>query len=265
METVTTMLHNRKEIITVEKLENGFQQSSIKKFSIDYLKQIKTVFPAAYSYSWENKVGKYGNVLPDFELHISVNTNYMSDTVMQMGGNCVADGKNVVSKKIGPAQVVERKTMFTNSLQNIMIQHHSDFCKNLAPPVMVEEDKLVCYHEDFALDSLPTITLGGLPEKPHVEICDTASEVLEKSRALFQRNPNLPETLSQISSEKKVEDSAASSPALAAPVRKELAGLSQGLQEKIRAKEAAKKAVQMFSDEVHYLGLTIIYSKVFPV
>ena len=93
------MLHNRKEIITVEKLENGFQQSSIKKFSIDYLKQIKTVFPAAYSYSWENKVGKYGNALPDFELHISVNTNYMSDTIMQMGGNGVADGKNVVSKK----------------------------------------------------------------------------------------------------------------------------------------------------------------------
>ncbi len=49
-ETICALLHNRQEIITVEKLRNGVQQQLRKNFSMDYMKQIKTIFPAAYKY-----------------------------------------------------------------------------------------------------------------------------------------------------------------------------------------------------------------------
>jgi chromatin licensing and DNA replication factor 1 len=49
-ETIGAMLHNRQEIITVEKLRKGVQQQLRKNFTVDYLKQIKTIFPAAYKY-----------------------------------------------------------------------------------------------------------------------------------------------------------------------------------------------------------------------
>ena len=82
METISTLLNNRKEIITLEKLKSGVQRMLKKNFNIDYLQEIKTVFPAAYNYAWENVLGPYGNIIKsDFELHISVNFNYKRDTL----------------------------------------------------------------------------------------------------------------------------------------------------------------------------------------
>ena len=47
-EQITTMLHNRSETITFEKLKVAVQQMLRKNFNVSYLKQIKTVFPEAY-------------------------------------------------------------------------------------------------------------------------------------------------------------------------------------------------------------------------
>ena len=49
-EQITTMLHNRNETITFEKLKVAVQQMLRKNFNVSYLKQIKTVFPEAYRY-----------------------------------------------------------------------------------------------------------------------------------------------------------------------------------------------------------------------
>ena len=84
------------------------------------------------------------------------------------------------------------------------------------------------------MDQVPPVAFGELPEKPDVEICYTASEVLEISRALFETNPHFSES----------SDATNCLP----PVREELAGLPVGLLEKVRAKEAAKKASEMFKD-----------------
>ena len=47
-EQVSTMLHNRREAITFEKMKVAVQQMLRKNFNVSYLKQIKTVFPEAY-------------------------------------------------------------------------------------------------------------------------------------------------------------------------------------------------------------------------
>ena len=47
-EQISTMLHNRRETITFEKMKVAVQQMLRKNFNVSYLKQIKTVFPEAY-------------------------------------------------------------------------------------------------------------------------------------------------------------------------------------------------------------------------
>ena len=75
-ETIAAMLHNRQEVITVEKLKKGVETMTRRNFQLDYLKRIKTVFPAAYQYVWEQVVGKYGKKLNDYELRVGVNMDF---------------------------------------------------------------------------------------------------------------------------------------------------------------------------------------------
>ena len=75
-ETIAAMLHNRQEVITVEKLKKGVETMTRRNFQLDYLKRIRTVFPAAYLYVWEQVLGKYGKKLNDYELRVSVNMDF---------------------------------------------------------------------------------------------------------------------------------------------------------------------------------------------
>ena len=75
-ETIAAMLHNRQEVITVEKLKKGVETMTRRNFQLDYLKRVKTVFPAAYQYVWEQVVGKYGKKLNDYELRVGVNMDF---------------------------------------------------------------------------------------------------------------------------------------------------------------------------------------------
>jgi len=256
-DTITAMLHNRKEIITVDKMKVAVQQMMRKDFSVSYLKQIKTVFPAAYRYAWENIIGRYGKKLSDFELHMSANLDYKNEMINDMGGMNEPD-KDVTSTadRLGPQGMVERRTIFHNSLVNIVKQHHRKFCSELETPVHVEDNSLMKFHKDFNVDKCPAIAEADFPEEPYVEKVTTAAQILEKSRVLFEINPRLSETLSKAaeckvagekleSSEVKVE-----TPKLTPkPIRKELQGLPPKLVEKILAKEAEKAAREMFTDK----------------
>ena len=75
-ETIAAMLHNRQEVITVEKLKKGVETMTRKNFQLDFLKRIRTVFPSAYLYIWEQMVGKYGKKLNEYELRIAVNMDF---------------------------------------------------------------------------------------------------------------------------------------------------------------------------------------------
>ena len=75
-ETIAAMLHNRQEVITVEKLKKGVETMTRKNFQLDFLKRIRTVFPSAYLYIWEQMVGKYGKKLNEYELRIGVNMDF---------------------------------------------------------------------------------------------------------------------------------------------------------------------------------------------
>merc|ERR1719508_20321 len=136
--------------------------------------------------------------------------------------------------KLGPRSMVERKSIFHNSLVN-----------------------LVKFHKDFDVDKCPPIAESQFPEEPYVEKVTTAAEILEKSRALFEINPKLSDTLAKAADVKQSEEKSSDpteakveSPKPAPkPIRKELQGLPPKLIEKILAKEAEKAAREMFTDK----------------
>jgi len=252
-DTIAAMLHNRKEAITVEKMKVSVQQMMRKNFSLGYLKQIKTVFPEAYRYAWESIVGRYGKKLAESELHISVNLDHKTDAIQRLGCKLSQnDTKQLVSDKLTPQAIVERRTVFRNSLTALVKEHHSKFCSQLDPPITVAEDSLVKFHPKFNVDQCPQIVEADLPQKPNVEIVTTAADMLEKSRALFEVNPRLSKTLQNAADGKK-EDEAGNKdePSKITPVkvRKELQGLPPKLLEKILAKEAEQANRLMFCDK----------------
>lgn len=253
-DTIAAMLHNRKEIITVEKMKTAVQQMMRKDFSMSYLKQIKTVFPASYRYAWENIIGRYGKKMAEYELHMTVNLDYKSEMVGNVEPNME---KNPTAERLGPQGMVERKTVFHNSLVNIVKSHHKKFCSELETPISVEDDQLVKFHKDFDVDRCPPIVDSDFPEAPFVEKVTTAAQILEKSRALFEINPKLAETLVKAADAKQTGENPsgptevkveAPKPA-PKPIRKELQGLPPKLIEKILAKEAEKAAREMFTDK----------------
>ena len=68
-----------------------------KDFSLANLLQIKTVFPSAYRYNWENTFGRYGKRMAKFELQVYVNLKHNLE-------------------KLGSEGMMGRKKIFHNSL-----------------------------------------------------------------------------------------------------------------------------------------------------
>ena len=192
--------------------------------------------------------------MAEFELHMSVNLDYKKEMVGKAEPNQV---KSVVAERLGPQGIVERKNIFHNSLISIVKGHHKKFCDGLENPISIDDDKLVKFHKDFDVDKCPPVEESGMPEAPYVEKVTTAAEILEKSRALFEINPKLSNTLAKAAETKQDETQSKGvevnqeipKPA-PKPIRKELQGLPQKLIDKILAKEAAKAEKEMFTDKV---------------
>ena len=105
-ETAVQIMTNRNEMITFMKIQRSIETITKRNFTMQHLTQIKTVFQAAYSYSWERIHDHFGNKGSEFELQISFNVNYQQDD----NNNC---------SKFGPQQKVEREAIFYNSLKSI--------------------------------------------------------------------------------------------------------------------------------------------------
>lgn len=247
-DTVVSMLHNRREMISLEKIKNAVQEMMKKDYKETFLKQIKHLFPAAYIFFWEKEIGKFGARKNDYELHVDANTDYRVD---MMEGRPL---DNIVKTfaKMGPMVMVERRRIAENSIINSVKKQHLDFCSNLNPPIVVDETKLLKWHRDFDVDACPPIPESEFPKKPDVEKLLTASEILLKAEELFNLNPRMSEALVKVADtveeggkvvappkevEKVVE---APKEVKEDPVPKHLKGLNPKLIEKIKAKEAEK-------------------------
>jgi len=250
VDNVVSIYFNRMEKITYPKLLKAVQDMMRKNFGEKFLKQIKCVFPQAYFYAWQKVLNKFGQKKEEYELSIEPNLNYKNDILKGFG----VDDEEKKKGKLSGEMLLERKTIFHNSMLQMVKDQHKNFLATLSPPIIVDDTKLTRWHRDFDVERCSEIDTSELPAKPHVEKMVSAQDVLSKANQIFNLNPKLGESLVEAANriqqdaDNKPGTSSTPAPAQQEPVLKGLKGLNPKLLEKIRAKEAEKAKVEMTRD-----------------
>ncbi|XP_054882094.1 DNA replication factor Cdt1 [Poeciliopsis prolifica] len=241
MDTVVAMLYNRSETATFAKIKQGVQDMMHRRFEESHVGQIRTVFPAAFSFRQQKNI-------PTFNSNISRGSYQLTvEPVLSSDQN---EGRPVLSA----SRLLQRRRVFHQNLISVVKQHHKAFLSSLVPPLSVPEDKLNRWHPRFNVDAVPAIQVGSLPLPPHTEKVSTAQEVLEKARSLI--TPKMEKALVSLTQNAGDADGTkpvgSQNPAVAQPpappaglVPSSLKGVSQSLLDRIRAKEAQKLQVAM--------------------
>ncbi|GFV65725.1 DNA replication factor Cdt1 [Trichonephila clavipes] len=113
MDTVISILNNRKEKITFEKVRDGVQKMTKRNFTKTYLGQIVTVFPSAYTLTLER-----GNKKTDgAECQLIIYPNLATDK-----GNKPSKSNTYICMQ--PQCLIDRRNEFHNSILKIVKQHH---------------------------------------------------------------------------------------------------------------------------------------------
>ncbi|PWA22515.1 hypothetical protein CCH79_00017306 [Gambusia affinis] len=245
MDTVVAMLYNRSETATFAKIKQGVQDMMHRRFEESHVGQIKTVFPAAFSFRQQKNIPTFNSNVSRGSYQLTVEPVLSSD-------------RNEARPVLSASRLLERRRVFHQNLISVVKQHHKAFLSSLVPPVCVPEDKLTRWHPRFNVDTVPAIQVGSLPPPPHTEKVSTAREVLEKARSLI--TPKMEKALVSLTQNSGDADGtkpvgsqnpAAAQPAAppaappAGPVSSSLKGVSQSLLDRIRAKEAQKLQAAM--------------------
>ncbi|XP_008427364.1 DNA replication factor Cdt1 [Poecilia reticulata] len=241
MDTVVAMLYNRSETATFAKIKQGVQDMMHRRFEESHVGQIKTVFPAAFSFRQQKNIPTFNSNVSRGSYQLTVEPVLSSD-------------QNDVRPVLSASHLLERRRVFHHNLISVVKQHHKAFLSSLVPPVSVPEDELTRWHPRFNVDTVPAIQVGLLPPPPHTEKVSTAREVLEKARSLIM--PKMEKAL--VSLTRNADDADGTKPVgsqnpavaqppvpAADPVPSSLRGVSQSLLDRIRAKEAQKLQAAM--------------------
>ncbi|KAK7793560.1 hypothetical protein R5R35_000397 [Gryllus longicercus] len=242
VDTVTSMMYNRRETVTFDKLKSGVQQMLRRNFSEQHIGQIKKVFPDAFNVSQEKssmimsskKVNKYQLVVvPIFDPKVA-------DVLKMSNGSC--------HSVMTPTLLVQRREQFHNNLLKIVKNHHKKFLENLDPPVIIPHASLARWHPEFELDAVPPITPAELPAPPGEEKICSAKEVLDRAKTLFGCNERMEKALQMVSEQIKKSEEISSSEVKKSASNSDsslLRGIPKALLEKVRAKQAAKALLAM--------------------
>ncbi|XP_068081294.1 DNA replication factor Cdt1 isoform X2 [Anabrus simplex] len=232
MDTVTSMLHNRKETVTFNKLKPAVQEMLRRNFTENHLGQIKRVHPDLFTFKRE-KCRSFGSSKPEmYELVVEPQLEVNSAEQSMMTPSCL----------------LERRRAFHARLLELVKDYHEEFLLSLDPPMVIPRSQLTRWHPEFELEKVPCVEADSLPQPPTVEKYTTAKDVLDRAKTLFNCNHRMEQALQKASEEltKKTpttptKQSCSSEPSTS-PLFK---GLPKSLVDKIRAKQAAKALLAM--------------------
>ncbi|RMC09346.1 hypothetical protein DUI87_14354 [Hirundo rustica rustica] len=216
VDTVTGMLFNRAETVTFAKVKRSVQDMMRRQFEERHLGQIKAVYPGSYRLRQEN-VPTFGSGGKKLEYHLTLEP--------LLGEEEKVDGRPHLSA----SRLLERRREFHRNLVNIVREHHKAFLAALSPPMVVPEEKLTRWHPRFNVDAVPDISPAELPRPPQEDRLSTAQEMEKALANLALRTA--------AAAEEEPTPSKAPSPAGTPGA---LRGVSQGLLDRIRAKEARR-------------------------
>ena len=236
LDTVVSMLFNRKEIISWNKVEHSVREITRKEFNVNHLSQIKHIFPDAYEYRQES------NIVSFSESHKC--SKYELTILPILKKEKTAEGAN---EKMTGGILIKRKHHFHLCLLNLTKKYHKEFLSSLQPPVEVEDDNLRRWHPRFSLDTVPNICLSSLPSPPDRDLfhCHSAKEVFEKAKCKLTKKAacalNKVSLLTTIDSGSDDNNNCNQSASLQNKCTlSSVKGISESLLEKIRKKEEAK-------------------------
>ncbi|NXE70190.1 CDT1 factor, partial [Calcarius ornatus] len=238
VDTIAGMLFNRAETVTFAKVKQGVQDMMRRQFEEQHLGQIKAVYPSSYRLRQEKNV-------PTFSSTGKKKSEYQLTLEPVLGEEEKVDGRPHLSA----SRLLERRREFHRNLVNIVREHHKAFLAALSPPMVVPEEKLTRWHPRFNVDGVPDISPAELPRPPQQDRLSTAQEVLSTARGML--SPKMEKALANLAL--RTAEASAGEPALSkapapASTSAALRGVSQGLLERVRAKEARRLAALLTRD-----------------
>ncbi|XP_078689304.1 uncharacterized protein LOC144920819 isoform X2 [Branchiostoma floridae x Branchiostoma belcheri] len=248
MDTVVSILHNREELATFQKLKNAVQEMCRKKFETHHMGQIKTVFPSAYVFRQE-KVSQFcrnqGEKKTQYQLTVQANLDGQPSTEARASGKPAPRARASFSS----SQLINRRNIFQTNLVNIVKEHHRRFIQTLAPSPSVSDTALTKWHPKFPLDMVPDIEPSPLPRPPDVQKYATAQDVLDQARGkILPRVQKALEKVAQLSPKETEKPKSNTTSADTCSSTSGNKGAKLSLLERIRAKEAAKAEKYMTRD-----------------
>ncbi|NWW38408.1 CDT1 factor, partial [Panurus biarmicus] len=229
VDTVTGMLFNRAETVTFAKVKQSVQDMMRRQFEERHLGQIKAVYPNSYRLRQEKNVPTFGSGGKKSEYQLTLEP--------LLGEEEKVDGRPHLSA----SRLLERRREFHRNLVNIVREHHKAFLAALSPPMVVPEEKLTRWHPRFNVDEVPDISPAELPQAPQENRLSTAQEVLSSAQGML--SPKMEKALANLAL--RTAGAGAGEPPLSkapapASTSSALKGVSQGLLDRIRAKEARR-------------------------
>lgn len=190
------------------------------QYSLPHLQRILTVYPLAFALKWTKARGRN-----NYNLHI----DFPEDLEKSEG-------------QLTQQLITKRKEEFKESLLEITKKHHDGFLKTLPSRPNINPDRMKVWHHAFDLHNVPDIPEAALPDKPFEKI-DSVTEFLKKSTA---RNLMVQSVLEEVSkNDEKMNNSQSVSNTPTPTKPKVIAGLSESVLAKIRAKEKAIEEEKM--------------------
>ncbi|XP_058066761.1 DNA replication factor Cdt1 [Anopheles bellator] len=267
IDTVVAMFHNRKEQITFKKLKPAVQRMARKNFYESHLAQIKHLYPDAFLLSQE-MTKNYGSATKHETYQLVIRPNIQEKSTEGKEKHDASFLRTLQNQAMNSQVMIERQQRFHRLLLEKAKDAHQEFLSARDPPLTVEREKIVRWHEEFDVESAcPDIEQVALPQPPNVEKFSSAKDILSTARNLFNCGTPLERALQRLEEKKRqaatttatanlsiVDASEHNKPSVSVKPESTtritadynvLKTIPKALLEKIRAKQAAKALDQM--------------------
>lgn len=238
LDTVVSMMHNRKEAITFNKVSPAVREMLRKEFTEFHLGQIKHVYPESYTFS-QQKCHTFGCAVKQEKYELT-----LVPVLSKMKEEGVDNSQ--VEHSMAPSCLLDRRKVFHCKLLEIVKDHHEDFLKSLDPPLVLERSKLTRWHPEFEVDQLPNVPSEPLPKPPNEKSYHTAKDVLECAKGIFQCNKRMENALRLVSENQSQGKTEGRVNERIEAFKSDLyKGIPKSVLDKVRAKQAAKTLKEM--------------------
>lgn len=224
IDTVSQIMHNRKEMITFKKLKPAVEELIKRNLNEKHLAQIKFLLPDAFTFR-QDKLRAYGSKVESWELVIEPHIEQ---------GSMSSD-----------ALLERRRKLFNVLIEKVKI-YHQEFLSSLEPPIVVDAEKIKRWHPEFDIERVPDIECAELPKAPVEEKFTTGKDVLDRAKLMFNCNTRMEAALERL---QKARDNSSHDQVVPEPAKVQsetlLKGIPKSLLEKVRQKQAAKALESM--------------------